>query len=133
MRKYAFYYRYDTDTERAVLNRLWPLVNDRMNYLTPTIKPTGFTSTADGRRRRVYDAPATPLDRLLAAGVLSPAQRAALCAYRDTLNPAKIGREIAALQNQLLLLAEDKTEQIYLATFPSALPDVHKRIRVTAS
>jgi hypothetical protein len=133
VRKYAFYYRYDTDTERAVLNRLWLLVNDRMNYLTPTIKPTGYSSTADGRRRRVYDAPATPLDRLLAAEVLSPAQRAALCAYRDTLNPAKIGREIAALQNQLLLLAKDKTEQIYLASIPSALPNVRKGIRVTAS
>lgn len=133
VRKYAFYYRYDTDTERAVLNRLWQLVNDRMNYLTPTIKPTGFTSTADGRRRRVYDAPATPVDRLLAAGVLSEAQRAELCAYRDTLNPAKIGRKIAALQNQLLLLAKDKTEQLYLASIPSALPDVRKGVRVTAS
>ena len=36
VRKYAFYYRYDTGDERAVLNRLWPLVNDRLNYLTPT-------------------------------------------------------------------------------------------------
>ena len=33
VRKYAFYYRYDTSDERAVLNRLWPLVNDRLNYL----------------------------------------------------------------------------------------------------
>ena len=40
VRKYAFYYRYDTDPERVVLNRLWKLVNDRMNYLTPTIKPS---------------------------------------------------------------------------------------------
>ncbi|EFG75660.1 integrase core domain protein, partial [Mycobacterium parascrofulaceum ATCC BAA-614] len=39
VRKYGFYYRYDTDEERAVLNRLWRLVNDRLNYLTPTIKP----------------------------------------------------------------------------------------------
>ena len=42
VRKYAFYYRYDTDPERVVLNRLWKLVNDRMNYLTPTIKPVGY-------------------------------------------------------------------------------------------
>lgn len=33
VRKYGFYYRYDTDEERAVLNRLWKLVNDRFNYL----------------------------------------------------------------------------------------------------
>ena len=42
VRKYAFYYRYDTPEELRVLNRLWPLVNDRMNYLTPTKKPTGW-------------------------------------------------------------------------------------------
>ena len=41
-----------TDEERAVLNRLWMLVNDRLNYLTPTIKPIGYGSSRDGRRRR---------------------------------------------------------------------------------
>src|SRR6202022_1751723 len=64
VRKYAFYYRYDTPEERAVLNRLWPLVNDRLNYLTPTIKPIGYASSGDGRRRRLSDTPQTPLARL---------------------------------------------------------------------
>jgi hypothetical protein len=133
VRKYAFYYRYDTDEERAVLNRLWLLVNDRLNYLTPTIKPIGYASSADGRRRRLYDKPMTPLDRLLAAGVLSPAQQADLIAYRDSLNPAKIARQIADLQSQLLILAKDKTEQLYLASIPAALPDIRKGIRIKAS
>jgi hypothetical protein len=129
VRKYAFYYRYDTTDERAVLNRLWKLVNDRVNYLTPTIKPTGYTSSADGRRRRLYDKPMTPLDRLLAAEVLSPAQQTDLIAYRDSLNPAQIGRQIADLQNRLLLLAKTKTEQLYLASIPTALPDIRNGIR----
>lgn len=133
VRKYAFYYRYDTAEERAVLNRLWKLVNDRLNYLTPTIKPIGYTSSADGRRRRRYDTPQTPLQRLLAAGVLSPAQQADLIAYRDSLNPAQIGRQIADLQNRLLILAKEKTEQLYLSTIPSALPDIRKGIRTKAS
>lgn len=133
VRKYAFYYRYDTDAERAVLNRLWPLVNDRLNYLTPTVKPIGYASSADGRRRRLYDTPQTPLDRLLAAGVLSPAQQAELTAYRDSLNPAKIARQIADLQNQLLILAKEKTEQLHLASIPTALPDIRKGIRTKAS
>lgn len=133
VRRYAFYYRYDTPEERAVLNRLWPLVNDRLNYLTPTIKPIGYASTADGRRRRLYDAPQTPLDRLLATETLSPAQQAELTGYRDSLNPAKIGREIADLQNRLLMLAKEKTEQLYLANIPTALPDIRKGIRIQAS
>ena len=31
----------------------------------------------------------------------------------------------------LLKLAKDKTEQLYLSTFPSTLPNVHKGIRIT--
>ncbi len=90
-RKYGFYYRYDTDEERAVLNRL------------------------------------------LAAKVLSPAQEAELVDYRDSLNPAVTARRIADLQAVLLKLAKDKAEQIYLASFPTALPDIRKGIRVKAT
>lgn len=133
VRKYGFYYRYDTEEERRVLGRLWPLVNDRLNYLTPTKKPIGFGTDRNGRRTRLYDKPQTPLDRLLAAKVLSPAQQAELTAYRDTLNPAAIARQIADLQARLLVLAKDKTEQLYLASIPSALPDVRKGIRIKAS
>jgi hypothetical protein len=133
VRKYGFHYRYDTVEERAVLNRLWRLVNDRLNYLTPTKKPVGYGTDRNGRRTRLYDKPKTPLDRLLAAQVLAPAQQAELVAYRDSLNPAAIGREIAALQAVLLKLAKDKTEQLYLASFPTALPDVRKGIRIKAS
>ena len=129
VRKYGLYYRYDTDAERAVLNRLWKLVNDRLNYLTPTIKPIGYGSGRDGQRRRLYDQPTTPLDRLLGAGILSPTQEAELLTYRDSLNPAAIARQIADLQTALLRLAKDKTEQLYLAAIPSALPDIRAGIR----
>lgn len=130
VRKYAFYYRYDTDEERAVLNRLWKLVNDRLNYLTPTIKPIGYGSGRDGQRRRLYDKPMTPLDRLLAARILSPAQESELLAYRNSLNPAAIARQIADLQAVLLKLAKDKTEQLYLTAIPPALPQVRSGIRI---
>lgn len=133
VRKYGFYYRYDTEAERRALNRLWKLVNDRFNYLTPTRKPIGFGADASGRRKRLYDKPATPMDRLLAARVLSPAQEADLIAYRASLNPAAIGRRIADLQTLLLKLAKEKTEQLYLASIPTALPDVRKGIRIKAA
>jgi len=130
VRKYGFYYRYDTDEERAVLNRLWRRVNDRFNYLTPTKKPVGFGTDTAGRRKRLYDDPATPLERLLAAKVLTAEQETELITYRNSLSPAKTAREIADLQNVLLKLAKDKTEQIYLATIPTALPYINKGIRV---
>ena len=133
VRKYAFYYRYDTPDELRVLNRLWRLVNDRLNYLTPTKKPIGYASSRNGHRTRLYDKPATPLQRLLAANVLAPAQVAELVAYRDSLNPAAIARQIADLQAVLLKLAKEKTEQLYLASIPTELPDLRKGIRIKAS
>ena len=33
MRRYAFYYRYDTSEEREVLGRLWEQVNVKLNFL----------------------------------------------------------------------------------------------------
>jgi hypothetical protein len=116
-----------------MLNRLWRLVDDRFNYLTPTKKPTGFGTDQAGRRTQRYDTPATPLDRLLAARILSPHQETELIAYRDSLNPAAIARQIADLQAVLLKLAKDTTEQLHLASIPTALPDVGKGIRIKAS
>jgi hypothetical protein len=127
VRRYAFHYRYDTPEELALLARLWPLVDDRLNYLTPTKKPTGWSADQHGRRKRIYDAPRTPLERLLTAGVLSPAQQAELTAYRDALNPAELARNIARCQAQLIGLARDKTDQLR-ARLPSAEPD-HSGIR----
>ena len=45
---------------------------------------------------------------------------------------AEIGRQIADLQNRLLVLAKEKTEQLYLASIPTALPDIRKGIRTKA-
>lgn len=101
---YGYTYQYDTNVEQQLLNRLWLLVNDRLNFLTPTKKPIGWTSGHIGRRKRLYDAPATPCDRLLAARVISPAQEAELIAYRASINPAALAREISCLQNELSAL-----------------------------
>ena len=121
VRRYGFYWRYDTPEALMLLNQLWPLVNDRFNYLTPTKKPTGWATDAKGRRKRVYDTPATPFDRLLAAGVLSTVQEVQLRAYRHRLNPAGIARKIQTLQDRLTGLARDQTLTL-LATTEKPLP-----------
>lgn len=90
VRKYAFYYRYDTAAERKVLNHLWRLVDDQFNFLKLTKKPIGWGTDRAGHRKRLYDDPATPLDRLLRSGVLSTAQHSELLAYRARLDPLDI-------------------------------------------
>jgi hypothetical protein len=128
VRRYAFYYRYDTPDELAVLNTLWPLVGDRLNFFTPTKKPTGWGQDKAGRRKRVYDAPATPLDRLIASGTLSPAQQAELTAYRDSLNPLELARRITELQGRLIELAKDKTDRMR-DKLERSLPDTDSGIK----
>lgn len=130
VRRYGFYWRYDTPEELLLLNQLWPLVNDRLNYFAPTKKPTGWATDRRGRRKRVYDTPKTPIDRLLAAGVLSASQEAELRAYRDQLNPAELARRIQSIQDRLTGLARDKTLTLEAAT-EKPLPDTGRGVRLS--
>lgn len=129
VRRYGFYWRYDTPEALVLLNQLWPLVNDRLNYFTPTKKPVGWATDAAGRRQRVYDRPRTPLDRLLAAGVLSPAQERELLAYRDALNPADLTRRITTIQDRLTGLAREATLALQ-ASLDKPPPDTSRGVRL---
>ena len=129
VRRYGFHWRYDTAEALMLLNRLWPLVNDRFNYFTPTKKPTGWATTATGRRKRVYDGPRTPLQRLLDAGVLSTGQAEQLIARRAAINPAELARDIQRLQDQLTGLAKHPTLDLVAAT-TKPLPDTSRGIKL---
>lgn len=110
VRRHAFRYRYETATELQLLNQLWPLVMARKNHLLPCVKAIGWTTTSAGRKKRVYDKPKTPYRRLVDSGVLDPATRARLAAEHDRLNPADLARRITDIQNQLIRLAERRTQ-----------------------
>lgn len=115
VRRYAFYFRYDTQEERETLAELWRLVCLKTNYFTATRKPIGWKTDAVGRRKRIYDEPKTPLERLLDAQILSPQQAQELIAYRDSINPAELTRDIVRLQCILSDLAKSKTDDLVLA------------------
>jgi len=129
VRHYAFYWRYDTPEALQLLNQLWPLVNDRFNYFTPTKKPVAWSTDQAGRRKRLYDDPSIPVNRLLAAGVLSPAQEAELRARRDSLNPAEIARRITRLQDRLTALARDQTLALQ-TSLDQPLPDTDHGVKL---
>ena len=84
-----FYWRYDTGQELELLNRLWRLVSLRLNFFTPTKKAVGYSTTAHGRKKRIYDKPATPWQRLQASGVLDTQQLSVITARVDGINPAR--------------------------------------------
>ena len=131
VRRYGFCHRYDTPLELELLNRLWPLVNDRLNFFTPTKKPIGWATDAVGRRKRVYDQPKTPCQRLVDAGVLSRAQQAELAAYKTTLQPAAMARQIGLIRQDLTRHAGLKTRRLEEQTRPR--PPNPTGIRLTAS
>ena len=109
MRRYGFYHRCDTPTELDLLNQLWVLVNDRLNYLSPTKKPVDYTTDHTGKRKRVYDPPRSPYQRLLDAGVLNPSQQAELAKHKASLQPAAMAEQIHQIQLELTRLAALKT------------------------
>lgn len=112
VRKHAFYWRYDTPEELALLNELWRLVSLRLNFFTPTKKPTGYATAANGRRKRLYDKPATPWQRVLASGLLTSEQSAVVAARVAGINPADLTRQINQIQLRLIELAKGKTEAL---------------------
>lgn len=116
VRKYGFYYRYDTPQALKVLGQLWKVVCLRMNLFTPTKKPIGWSQDGAGRRKRIYDTPTTPLDRLLESGTLSRPQMQQLRQLRENTNPAELTRDILHYQNILTGLAKTPTEQLLAKT-----------------
>jgi hypothetical protein len=115
VRKHAFYWRYDTTQELELLNQLWRLVSLRLNFFTPTKKPVGYATTAHGRKKRTYDKPATPWQRLQASGVLDTQQLSNVAARIEGINPADLTRQINTIQMQLLDLAKAKTDALAAA------------------
>ncbi|WP_458040749.1 MULTISPECIES: integrase catalytic domain-containing protein [Bacteria] len=110
VRKHAFHWRYDTPDELALLNELWRLVSLRLNFFTPTKKPTAYATAASGRRTRLYDAPKTPWQRVRDSGVLTAEQADVVQARITGINPADLTRRINQIQLQLIELSQAKTE-----------------------
>ncbi|MDN5585583.1 hypothetical protein [Brevibacterium aurantiacum] len=99
--EYGLVDRYDSEEARIALNHLWRAVDDRLNFFTPTRKPVTWVKDSSGQRKRIYDEPATPLDRLSEAGVMSPSQESELITYRNSLDPAQLTSEIGHWQERL--------------------------------
>lgn len=115
VRKHAFYWRYDTEGELELLNELWELVSLRLNFFTPTKKPVGYTTTGDGRKKRKYDGPTTPWQRVKDSNILDPEHLSEIEKRIEGINPADLTRRINAIQMKLLDLAQAKTEALAAA------------------
>ena len=109
VRKHGFRYRYETTEELALLNQLWAQVSIRKNHLLPCVKAVDWVTTSTGRRKRVYDKPTTPYDRVVASGIIPPARAGSLAKSHHSFNPAAVTRRINSLQRRLITSAKERT------------------------
>ena len=108
VRKLLGYERYDTATAVAAINDVYADLRLLQNLFLPCVKL--ITKERVGARvRRVYDAPQTPLDRLMARGKGDAAKIAALARQRATLDPFALAARIQHKLDRIYQLANDRT------------------------
>ncbi len=103
VRRYGFYFRYDTPLELDLLNQLWALANHRRR--APQGPPSPHVTGPVGRRNA---SPAPPPPRLLTQGS-QPSPAHDLAAHKASLRPAEMAKRIHDIQQELTRLAGHKT------------------------
>ena len=100
VRKVVGYCRHDTDQERIILNKIYKILRPYTNYFQPSMKLTH--KTRDGAKvTKTYDEAKTPYRRVLADRSISRSSKDRLKEEYDSLNPAKLNREIESLRKEL--------------------------------
>jgi len=94
------YERFDTDQERIILNKIYKVLGPYTNYFQPSMKLV--EKTREGPKvTKTYDEAKAPYRRLLVAGSISRSSEDRLKEEYDSLNPAKLNREIESLRKEL--------------------------------
>lgn len=94
VRQLIGYGRFEGERSAAQLNELYSTEwNAFRNFFCPVMKHLR-TERIGSRKRRIYDQPSTPYERLLASGHLSPEQHRRLAAQRAALDPFVLRQRI---------------------------------------
>lgn len=104
VRRLVGYDRFDSKAAFQALGELYLLVRLQVNFFQPTSKLI-HALRQGAKVHKQYDQAQTPYQRLLAAGVLSPAQHEALAAYYEYLNPVQLRAQVQQAQQALWKLA----------------------------
>jgi hypothetical protein len=107
VRRTVGYLRYDTPQELRLLKAIYERQTLLSNYFYPWMKLAAKTRRG-ARVYRQYDAPRTPLQRLLERDDVPAATKARLQSVFNQLNPAHLKRELTELQVRLYAVASRK-------------------------
>ena len=130
VRKLLGYVRYDTPAAQAAIHGLY---RDELrlfqNLFLPSVKLLR-KERVGARVRRRYDAPRTPLDRVLACPEIRPEVAAELRRQRDRLDPFALARTI---EQQLARIYALATARLSRAARPRPLPSLGASANASAS
>lgn len=114
VRRLVGYDRYSSRAAFAVLQRLYRLLRLQLNFFRPVRKLLRKHRVGSKVIKR-YDAARTPYQRLVAAGVLAPADHHALEAQHHALDPIALATEIDRTLDTLWKLADNPRTQSEVA------------------
>lgn len=100
VRKYAGYFRYDTDEQLLLLARLYEVLCPYLNFFQPQARLQEKVREGSRVKKR-YDKPKTPYRRLLESPEIDELTKRKLRRQYSKLNPAQLMREINSLQRKL--------------------------------
>lgn len=102
IRQFVGYYRYDDIKHVALLNKLYDVLEDYINFFLPSTKTVEKTWIENTKKcKRKHDNPQTPYHRALAHPKISNEIKEALRAKYATLNPKALKRQIDLLAAKL--------------------------------
>jgi len=107
VRRSVGYDRYNSQAAFQAFQRLYPLLRLQLNFLRPVRKLVGKRRSG-ARVTKLYDAPRTPYQRFLEAGVLDDFTRERLDAELQAINPADLQRRIDSALRRLCDCTERK-------------------------
>lgn len=101
VRRYTGYKRYDTKEQVILLNKLYAVLRLYFNFFQATLK-LERKERVHGKVKRIYPKAKTPYQRVLEHADIPTHYKEALRKQYQTLNPAKLLREIQEITDQLL-------------------------------
>jgi hypothetical protein len=101
VRRYSGYARYEGPEACGLLNELYGVARNYVNFFMPSAKL--IEKVRDGAKiTKRYDTPRTPYQRVLVSPDIAPQAKNHLRKHYATLNPAQLKREMEALQQTLM-------------------------------
>ena len=100
VRRFVGDVRYDTPQQLTLLNQLYEVLHDYINFFLPTVKLKEKRRTG-AKVTRVYERPATPYQRVLADPHISAQVKAKLRRHYAQLDVVALRQQIDALSRQI--------------------------------